>query len=195
MATYLRSQEQAKLLDESVVADADAVKIVILQYKTGAVNFNTYVTIAQNLVTQQNLAAQAHGQIPTGLIAVYRALGGGWEIGQDDDESATEPAATETAPAPIEELENVPAPLPTVPEETPAIKKSDFPKKPDAAKKSHAAKKSTATESTDMPKEPDAPKPSDTAEKPADKKSEPAAKADASALKTENVLGDPDAES
>ena len=78
--TFLRSQRQAKLLDESVVAANKAVKIVVAQYQTGAVDFNRYATIEQALVAQQLLAAQCHGQIAQGLIATYRALGGGWEI-------------------------------------------------------------------------------------------------------------------
>ena len=36
--------------------------------------------IEQNLVTQQDLLAQARGQIAQGLVATYRAMGGGWEI-------------------------------------------------------------------------------------------------------------------
>ena len=36
-------------------------------------------TIETNLVPQQDLQAQARGQIALGLIQVYRALGGGWE--------------------------------------------------------------------------------------------------------------------
>jgi len=35
--------------------------------------------VAQTLVQQQDLQAQAHGQIALGLVQVYRALGGGWE--------------------------------------------------------------------------------------------------------------------
>jgi hypothetical protein len=44
------------------------------------VDFNRYVVIAQNLVLQQDSWAQAQGQIAQGLIQVYRALGGGWQI-------------------------------------------------------------------------------------------------------------------
>ena len=46
----------------------------------GEVDFERYVTIEQTLVTQQDLMAQAQGQIAQGLIEVYRGLGGGWEM-------------------------------------------------------------------------------------------------------------------
>jgi NodT family efflux transporter outer membrane factor (OMF) lipoprotein len=192
MATYLRSQQQAKLLDESVVADTDAVRIAIVRYKAGSIDFNTYVTIAQNLVVQQNAAAQARGQIATGLIAVYRALGGGWEL-KCEEESPAEPAATEMAPGRIEEaeeMERVPAPLPTVPEEPATAKKPDEPKELVPAKKPDAAKKATAT-----PKASDATEKSAEPKEPADKKSEPATKEGASALKIDNMPDEPSTES
>ncbi|MBN1395079.1 MAG: TolC family protein [Pirellulales bacterium] len=94
LVNYLRSQRRAKLLDESVEASRKAVEIVILQYKTGRVDFNRYATIQQSLVTQQDSAAQARGQISQGLIEVYRALGGGWEIdlaGEDEEAAGPGP--------------------------------------------------------------------------------------------------------
>lgn len=80
LVTFLRAQRRAKLLEESVEAARKAVKIVVLQYEKGAVDFNRYATIEQTLVQQQDLMAQAQGQIVQGLIEVYRAMGGGWEI-------------------------------------------------------------------------------------------------------------------
>lgn len=80
LVTFLQSQRRAKLSGESVEANQKAVKIALVQYENGAVDFNRYATIEQNLVVQQDLAAQARGQIAQGLITVFRALGGGWEI-------------------------------------------------------------------------------------------------------------------
>ena len=57
-----------------------AVKVVVAQYKGGLVDFNRVSLVEQNLVQQQNQLAQAQGAIATGLIQVYRALGGGWQI-------------------------------------------------------------------------------------------------------------------
>jgi NodT family efflux transporter outer membrane factor (OMF) lipoprotein len=80
LVTFLRAQRRTKLLETSVEAAKKAVKIVVLQYEKGAVDFNRYATIEQSLVQQQDTLAQAQGQIAQGLIQVYRALGGGWEI-------------------------------------------------------------------------------------------------------------------
>ena len=80
LVEFLRSQRRSRLMDESVAAAQEAVEIVITQYEKGSVDFNRYAVIEQNLVTQQDSSAQARGQISQGLIAVFRALGGGWEI-------------------------------------------------------------------------------------------------------------------
>lgn len=113
LVTFLRAQERAQLLQESVNAARKAVKIVVLQYEKGAVDFNRYATIEQNLVVQQDLMAQAQGEIAQGLISVYRALGGGWENGPcpEDmiDMGPPVPFAPESVRSPIEEI---PAPKP-----------------------------------------------------------------------------------
>src|SRR5262249_31261031 len=55
------------------------------------VDFNRVALLEQNLVQQQDLLAQAQGDIALGLVHTYRALGGGWEIrcqGQGDSGEA-----------------------------------------------------------------------------------------------------------
>ena len=84
LVTFLRAQERTKMLEESVQAAQSAVEIVVAQLQGGKVDFNRYATIEQNLVTQQDTLAQARGQIADGLISVYRALGGGWQIRPED---------------------------------------------------------------------------------------------------------------
>ena len=103
IVSFLRSQVQAKLLQESVQAADKAVNIVVLQYKVGSVDFNRYATIESALVTQQDLMAQAEGQIAQGLVQVYRAMGGGWEIRL--------PAPPPASPNPYEARQELPMPL------------------------------------------------------------------------------------
>jgi hypothetical protein len=80
LAEFLQSQLQAKAMQRSVDAADKAVKLAIVQYKGGLVDFNRVALLQQNLVQQQNLLAQAQGDIALGLIRTYRALGGGWQI-------------------------------------------------------------------------------------------------------------------
>ncbi len=113
LVNFLQSQEQTRLLTESVIAAEKAFKIVVAQYKAGTVDLNRVATIETNLVQQEDLQVQARGQIALGLVQVYRALGGGWQIrlGQGAvPGSQPAPAAAERAPLPAPNLE--PAPLP-----------------------------------------------------------------------------------
>jgi NodT family efflux transporter outer membrane factor (OMF) lipoprotein len=80
--TFLRAQDRAVDLRESVDEAWIALEVIVAQYQAGlaGVDFNRYATIQQTLVTQQDLWAQSRGQIGQGLVQVYRALGGGWQI-------------------------------------------------------------------------------------------------------------------
>jgi NodT family efflux transporter outer membrane factor (OMF) lipoprotein len=82
LVTFLQAQERTKILNDSVKAGEIARGIALHLYETGPTgfDFNRYALIQQNLITQQNAWASAQGQIAQGLISVYRALGGGWEI-------------------------------------------------------------------------------------------------------------------
>lgn len=80
LVTFLKAQERAKLLDISVFNAKKAVDIVFKEYRVGTIDFNRVALIEQDLVQQQDQQAQSHGDIAKGLIQVYRALGGGWEV-------------------------------------------------------------------------------------------------------------------
>ncbi len=80
LAEFLESQLQAKAMQRSVDAADKAVKLSIVQYRGGLVDFNRVALLQQNLVQQQDLLAQAQGDIALGLIRTYRALGGGWQV-------------------------------------------------------------------------------------------------------------------
>lgn len=80
LATYQRAQETAQFQIASVTKSQAAVKLGILQYNTGKVDFTRVTQLQATLVNQQDSLAQAQGQIATGLVDVYRALGGGWQI-------------------------------------------------------------------------------------------------------------------
>lgn len=110
---FLRSQERVRYLTESVVAAEKAVRIALAQYKGGTVDFNRVALLEQNLVQQQNLLAQAQGDVALGLIQVYRALGGGWEIRYTGCPTPQTAASEGEAPAPPRVMPpEVPLPAP-----------------------------------------------------------------------------------
>ena len=77
---FLNAQDQTLVLSESVAAAERALDLTLTQYRQGAVDFNRVFTIQDTRVDQQDAYAASQGNIALGLIAVYKALGGGWEI-------------------------------------------------------------------------------------------------------------------
>ncbi|HZZ79004.1 MAG TPA: efflux transporter outer membrane subunit, partial [Gemmataceae bacterium] len=76
---FVESQVQAKSLERGVQAAERSVELVLAQYKDGRVDFNRVFTTQGQLLAQQDQLAAAQGNIALNLIAVYRALGGGWQ--------------------------------------------------------------------------------------------------------------------
>lgn len=84
MVAFLRSQEQTQHLGESVTAASRTVDITREQYTQGEVDFTPVFLFESILTQQQDQLAASQGDIALGLIAVYRALGGGWQIRLDN---------------------------------------------------------------------------------------------------------------
>jgi hypothetical protein len=59
------------------------------QYDSGMTDFTTVLTAEQNLFQVQSNLAMASANVSLGATAIYRALGGGWQI-REDSEFVTE---------------------------------------------------------------------------------------------------------
>lgn len=82
---FLRAKEQVVFLAQSVESAERSVELALLQYRDGVADYQRVLDTQQALVTQQDLLTARRGDIATFLIAMYRALGGGWEIRQGND--------------------------------------------------------------------------------------------------------------
>jgi NodT family efflux transporter outer membrane factor (OMF) lipoprotein len=80
LVAFLRSQQQAQQLEKSVANYQRTVEVVMDQYRNGIADFNRVFTTEAALVQQQDQLAEVRGNIALNLIALYRALGGGWEV-------------------------------------------------------------------------------------------------------------------
>ena len=94
LVAFLRTQEQAKFLEESADAALNSLNLAVIQYREGITDFTTVLTAQQSLLSAQDSLASALGNISGSLVGVYRALGGGWEIREGQD---FVPAATREA--------------------------------------------------------------------------------------------------
>jgi len=83
ISTFLQSRVQVGYLRRSADAARGALKIGIEQYEQGATDFTTVLTAEQNLFQAESNVAAALANVALGATAIYRALGGGWQIRQD----------------------------------------------------------------------------------------------------------------
>ena len=121
IVTFLRGTERTRFLAASVSDAEMAVKIVIAQFKAGQVDLTRVTQLEETLVQQQDLLAQAQQEIGTGLIQVFRAVGGGWQIRLTDGSPGRLPPPTEPGKSP--ETIATPKPAPESPKPMP-----EFPK-------------------------------------------------------------------
>ncbi len=80
LITFLKAQERYKWQKKSVDAGKAALVTVQEQWKAGVVDFTRVAQLLQNQAVLEDTLAQVQGEIATGLISVYQAMGGGWEL-------------------------------------------------------------------------------------------------------------------
>jgi NodT family efflux transporter outer membrane factor (OMF) lipoprotein len=82
MAGFLNAQEATTYEQNSVRAAQRSVEISVSAYREGAVDFQRVLDAQRSLLQVQNDLAQTRSTVATSLIALYKALGGGWETRQ-----------------------------------------------------------------------------------------------------------------
>jgi NodT family efflux transporter outer membrane factor (OMF) lipoprotein len=80
LIAFLKDQESAVNLQKSVASARRAVEIAIIRYREGAEDYQRVVDSQRFLLQEENRLAQTRSAIATHLIALYKALGGGWEL-------------------------------------------------------------------------------------------------------------------
>ena len=113
---FLKSIEQVNELEESVRAAFETYKIAFAQFNAGATDFTTVFLFEGVLTEQQDQLAFARGSVVLNMVAIYRALGGGWEMRFLRDRNCVPAAAEVGAPPPPPEParppERLPKPIP-----------------------------------------------------------------------------------
>jgi NodT family efflux transporter outer membrane factor (OMF) lipoprotein len=89
ISAFLNSRLQAQSLRKSADAADGALRLATLRYEAGESDFTTVLTAAQNLFQAQSNLATARSNVLLGATQIYRALGGGWQI-RDNNEFVTE---------------------------------------------------------------------------------------------------------
>jgi NodT family efflux transporter outer membrane factor (OMF) lipoprotein len=80
MVGFLRRQEEAGFLEDSVKASQRSVDLSMLQYREGLIDYQRVLDSQRFLTDQQDVWTATRGDVIINLIAMYKALGGGWQI-------------------------------------------------------------------------------------------------------------------
>jgi NodT family efflux transporter outer membrane factor (OMF) lipoprotein len=80
LVQFVQYQGQVRALERSAQAAQKSVDLVLDQYRDGRADFNRVFTTQAQLASAQDQLAASRGNVALSLIAVYRALGGGWQV-------------------------------------------------------------------------------------------------------------------
>ena len=80
MTGFIRTREQVGYLRDGVDAAQRAVDIALLQYQEGAADYTRVLNTQESLFREQEREVTARGVLVDNLVALYKALGGGWQI-------------------------------------------------------------------------------------------------------------------
>lgn len=78
LVAYSRSRRERDYLSESALASIEAARLAGLRYEGGATDFLQVLDAERSLLDAQDRLARSHTQVATSLVAVYKAVAGGW---------------------------------------------------------------------------------------------------------------------
>ncbi|MDT8379933.1 MAG: efflux transporter outer membrane subunit [Desulfotignum sp.] len=79
LAAYINEGATLNALNQAVASTQKSVELSQSLYITGLVNFQNVLDMQRQLASFQDQLAQSMGQSSVGLVAVYKAFGGGWQ--------------------------------------------------------------------------------------------------------------------
>jgi NodT family efflux transporter outer membrane factor (OMF) lipoprotein len=79
LAGFLNSQQAEAFARNAATAAQKSVDLAVVQYREGATDYQRVLDAERSLLVQQNNLAQTSSSVAANLIALYKALGGGWE--------------------------------------------------------------------------------------------------------------------
>ncbi len=85
MIGFIKSQEETVFRASAATASKRSTEIANIQYREGAVDFQRVIDTERALVLNQDRWTSSRGEIVLNLVAMYKALGGGWEIREGHD--------------------------------------------------------------------------------------------------------------
>src|SRR2546423_1120070 len=82
LVAYAQDQHRREALAEAVALNQRAVELATQRYQQGVTDFLIVLDAERSLFASQDALVQSNRAIGTDAVALYKALGGGWEIGE-----------------------------------------------------------------------------------------------------------------
>ncbi|WP_404360631.1 efflux transporter outer membrane subunit [Methylotuvimicrobium sp. KM1] len=82
---FLKAQDQKLNLQQSVDASKRSAELSLYQYSEGLVDYQRVLDSQRSLIVAQERFTSVSGDVANNLIALYKALGGGWETRTETD--------------------------------------------------------------------------------------------------------------
>jgi len=80
MTGFVHTKREAEFLRQGVDSSKRSTEISMIQYKDGLTDYQRVLDSIRSLTQKQDQYASVKGTIATDFIAMYKALGGGWEM-------------------------------------------------------------------------------------------------------------------
>ena len=80
LVAYVKEQQHRQALNAAVTSNQQAVELALRLYTEGQTDFLNVLTAQRSLYAAQDALVQSERSVATNLIALYKALGGGWEM-------------------------------------------------------------------------------------------------------------------
>jgi NodT family efflux transporter outer membrane factor (OMF) lipoprotein len=85
LVTFAQEQKAVALLQRAATAARRSTALAMTQYKGGQTDYTTVLAAEQAQLSVEDSLASSQGNVVLGLVAVYRALGGGWQVREGHD--------------------------------------------------------------------------------------------------------------
>lgn len=80
ITSFIEAQKTKLLLTKANHSARRSLKLALIRYKEGETDFTPVLNAEQQQLRVQTSLINAEGLVPETLVALYRALGGGWEM-------------------------------------------------------------------------------------------------------------------
>lgn len=97
MHNFSRQEERRRHLTVAARSAAKAAKLAHQRYKAGLISFLDVLEAEQQLLQAQDQLAKSNIQVASYLIAIYKALGGGWQVKTGKNEMAKKSTSNKIA--------------------------------------------------------------------------------------------------